>query len=104
MVIKFNNRYLEALAKGEEKGKQRYSAEVVTMFKKRLKMIGLAKDSNDLRAFKSLHFELLQGEKKGRHYSIRINDKYRLEFSIEKNKGIIIEEIVIIEHLSNHYK
>jgi proteic killer suppression protein len=104
MLIKFNNKYLEALAKGEEKGKQRYSAEVVVIYKKRLKMISLAKDSNDLRAFKSLHFELLRGNKRDRRYSIRINDKYRLEFSIGRNKGIIIEEIIIIEDLSNHYK
>jgi proteic killer suppression protein len=64
----------------------------------------LANNFSDLRAFKSLHFELLHGAKKEWRYSIRINDKYRLEFSIEKNKGIIIEEIVIIEDLSNHYK
>lgn len=104
MVIKFNNKYLEALAKGAVKGKQRYSAEVVIMYRKRLKMISLAKGTSDLRTFKSLHFELLQGDKKDQRYSIRINDKYRLEFSIEKGRGIIIEEIIVIEDLSNHYK
>lgn len=39
---------------------------------------------------------LLKGDKQ-QGYSIRINDKYRLEFSIEKDKGIIIEEIIVIE-------
>lgn len=103
MVIRFNSKYLEALAQEDPKGKPRYSAEVITMFRKRLLLISMAENTNDLRALKSLHFELLKGSKQAR-YSIRINDKFRLEFSIEKEKGIIIEEIIVIEDLSNHYK
>lgn len=47
-------------------------------------------------------FEALKGDKKGL-YSIRVDLKYRLEFSIEKDE-IALQEIVMIEDLSNHYR
>ncbi|HSV11533.1 MAG TPA: type II toxin-antitoxin system RelE/ParE family toxin, partial [Hanamia sp.] len=83
--------------------KMRYSSEVVKMYRKKLVILENARDSRDLRMFKSLHFERLTGNKLGL-YSIRVNDKYRLEFLINNEMDIVIEEIIIIEELSNHYK
>lgn len=103
MKVYFNNRYLEELAGSEPKGKSKYSLEVVTMYRKKLVILGNVKNSSELRAFKSLHFERLQGDKLGL-YSIRVNEKFRLEFSINKEINIIIEEVIVIEDLSNHYK
>jgi len=37
-------------------------------------------------------------------YSIRVNEKYRLEFLINEEMDVVIEEIIVIEDLSNHYK
>lgn len=103
MKIYFNNKYLEELVAADPKGKKRYSTEVVTMYRKKLVILGNVMNSNELRAFKSLHFERLQGDKLGL-CSIRVNEKYRLEFSLKKEMDIVIEEIIVIENLSNHYK
>lgn len=103
MKIYFNNKYLEELAASEPKGKRKYSLEVVIMYRKKLVILGNVKNSSELRAFKSLHFERLKGGKLGL-YSIRVNEKYRLEFSVNKEMDIVVEEIIIIEDLSNHYK
>lgn len=103
MKIYFNNKYLEELAESKPKGKMRYSLEVVTTYRKKLIILGNVRNSSELRAFKSLHFERLTGDKLGL-YSIRVNDKYRLEFLLNKEMDIVIEEIIVIEDLSNHYK
>lgn len=52
--------------------------------------------------YKSLNFEALKGDRKGL-FSIRINKRYRLEFRIGNNY-IQLEEIILIEELSNHYQ
>ena len=52
--------------------------------------------------FNSLHFEALQGDKDGR-FSIRVDLKYRIEFtlnSLDEEPVIVICNIV---ELSNHY-
>jgi len=103
MKIYFNNKYLQQLAESQPKGKMQYSSEVVTMYRKKLRILGNVKNSNELRAFKSLHFERLTGDKLGL-YSIRVNEKYRLEFLINEEMDVVIEEIIVIEDLSNHYK
>ncbi|HEY5463474.1 MAG TPA: type II toxin-antitoxin system RelE/ParE family toxin [Hanamia sp.] len=103
MKIYFNNKYLEELAESEPKGKKKYSLEVVNMYRKKLVILGNVRNSSELRAFKSLHFERLRGDKSGL-YSIRVNEKYRLEFFLNKEMDIIVEEIIVIDDLSNHYK
>ena len=103
MKVYFNNKFLEELAVGEPKGRRKYSQEVVTMYRKKLIILGNVRNSSELRAFKSLHFEHLRGDKLGL-YSIRVNEKYRLEFLLNKEMDIIVVEIIIIEDLSNHYK
>lgn len=103
MKVYFNNKYLEELAQSKPQGKMRYSSEVITMYRKKLVILGNVRNSSELRMFKSLHFERLSGDKLG-IYSIRVNEKYRLEFSLNKERDIVIEEIIVIEDLSNHYK
>jgi proteic killer suppression protein len=56
----------------------------------------------ELSKFRGLNFEALKGDKKS-VYSIRVDDGYRLEFSLDSDM-IVLTEIVIIEELSNHYK
>jgi|JI102314DRNA_FD_contig_31_4056075_length_494_multi_2_in_0_out_0_1 plasmid maintenance system killer protein len=98
MQIKFNNAYLELLFQGLDIGKPKYSAEVIKKFKKTIQIIQYVVSVNDLYNFKGLHFEkLLNG-----YYSVRVDRKYRLEFVIEKDE-LTIQDIVVIEELSNHY-
>lgn len=51
----------------------------------------------------SLHYEHLHGDKEGLS-SVRINDKYRIEFTETVEDGQEIATIVNIEELSKHYK
>ena len=63
------------------------------MYRKKLVTFSNVRNSNELRVFKSLHFERLSGDKLGL-YSIRVNEKYGLEFLRNKEKDIVIEEIM----------
>ncbi|WP_413669870.1 type II toxin-antitoxin system RelE/ParE family toxin [Mucilaginibacter sp. Mucisp86] len=83
-------------------GKSPFPDEVIKAFKKRLYQIRQAKNTADLRAIKSLHFEKLKGKKYEGKYSIRLNISYRLIFRIENNE-ITRLEIICIEEINNHY-
>lgn len=103
MIIKFNNEYLEHLAKNDKiKGKPRYDIEVIHKYKRALKILQVMPSSIGLRNLRSLNFEALKGNLKG-YYSVRVDYKYRLVFTIEKDV-ITVAEIIVIEDLSNHYQ
>lgn len=104
MVIKFRTSYLEKLFEGKPvPGKPRYSGDVVTKFKKTILMLQYLDSINELKKLKGLNFEALKGNFKG-YYSVRINIQYRLIFSIEKDKSVVVKEILVIEDLSKHYE
>jgi len=102
MDIKFNNIYLEALAKDEVKGKPKYNKDVVTKFKKTLKILQQMPNTKSLWRLNSLGFESLKGDRKG-YFSVRVDYHYRLIFEIEQDT-ISIREILIINELTNHYQ
>ena len=103
MIIKFNDEYLERLAKDDKiKGKPKYDAEVVLKYKKTLKILQVMPHTTGLRNLRSLNFEALRGELKG-YYSVRVDYRYRLLFTIEKDL-VTITEIIVIEDLNNHYQ
>jgi proteic killer suppression protein len=58
---------------------------LVRAFRMRMQQIRDAAHENDLRAFKSLHFEKLKGDRR-HQYSIRLNAQFRLLFEIEKGE------------------
>ena len=74
--------------------KHRFQPDVV---KKYIKVV------EDLFPFNSLNYEKLSGDKEGIE-SVRVNDKYRLEFQTEKVEGAIVVTICNILELSNHYQ
>jgi len=103
MEVYFTNTNLEKLYAGlPVTGKLKYSNQVIEKFKAKVEILRNVESSNELKNFRSLNFEALKGDKKGL-YSIRVDLKYRLEFTIEKNK-IKLSEIIFIDNLSNHYK
>jgi len=79
------------------KGAEDYPDFIVNSFFRKISQIKRAKNENDLRALKSNHFEKLKG--KDNLYSIRLNDQYRLEFSILESS----EKELFIKRISNHY-
>ncbi len=103
MVIKFNSEYLELLATGEKvKGKPRYDAEVILKYRKTLKKLEVMPNTAGLKQLRSLNFEALKGDLFGL-YSVRVDYRYRLLFTIEKDL-LTITEIIVIEDLNNHYQ
>ena len=94
----FKNAYLEDLYQGKEKGKPIYNPTIIKKFKQKIQILLQVDNVSEIYNFKSLHFEKLSN---GLH-SIRIDKKYRLEFSIEKDEIYFID-ILMIEELSNHY-
>lgn len=103
MIIKFENVYLENLyCDKSNKGKPKYSQNVILKFKRTVLTLEQVDNTTQLRQFRSLNFEALKGNKKGL-YSVRVNKQYRLEFKIE-NDTITLSEIILIEDLSKHYE
>ena len=103
MILRFNDEYLEHLAKDEKiKGKSKYDLEVILKYRKTLKILQVMPNTVGLRNLRSLNFEALKGDLKG-YYSVRVDYKYRLLFTIEKDL-ITISEIIVIEDLNNHYQ
>ena len=105
MIVTFNEVYLEKLyTKGETGIKRlRFQPQIVRGYQKGIKFLIQAKRKEDLFPFKSLHFEALHGDKEGR-FSIRANDQYRIEFTLEETDDEPIVTICNIMELSNHYK
>jgi proteic killer suppression protein len=102
MEIKIHDAHLSELAKKDFKGKSKFPQEVVTKFRFRINQIKSAKNTKDLRAIGSLHFEKLKAKEFEGKYSIRVKDGYRLIFGIE-NEVITGLEIIHVDNLTNHY-
>lgn len=105
MIVTFNEDYLEKLyTKGETGIKRlRFQPQIIRGYQKGIKFLIQAKRKEDLFPFKSLHFEALHGDKEGR-FSIRANDQYRIEFTLEETDDEPVVTICNIMELSNHYK
>lgn len=105
MIVTFEEVYLKELY---EKGvasdkKHRYQPSIVKRYKNCINYLKQAKRKEDLYPIVSLHFEALIGDKKGR-FSVKVNDKYRVEFTIDENIEQPVLSICNIVELSNHYK
>jgi len=104
MIIRFNNDYLQNIYEDKPViGKPFYGTDVIEKFKKTVLKLQFASNTNVLRKFRGLNFEALKGKLSG-YYSVRVDRKYRLIFSIEKDNSIAISEIIVIEELSKHYE
>ena len=89
------------LAKLYESGKglSDYPPEVVAAFQRRLATIAAATSEQDLYGLAALHYEKLQGRRRGQR-SMRLHDRWRLIVAIEEDmQG---QSMVILE-ISNHY-
>ena len=104
MIVKFKNLYLQKIFEGSEiSGKPKYENIVITKFKKTVLKLALAENIKEIKLQKGLNFEGLKGDRKG-YFSVRVDSKYRLIFTVEKDGKIEIKEIIMIHELSNHYK
>lgn len=105
MVVTFEEEYLRQLyEKGECRDKKhRYQPDIVRRYQKAIRFLLAASSIEALWPIRSLNYEVLTGDKAGRA-SIRVNDKYRVEFTVTENADEPMLTICNIVELSNHYK
>ena len=105
MKVTFNEEYLEELYTRGKSGnkKYRFQPQIVRGYQKAVKFLIQAQRIEDLFPFKSLHFEALHGDKEGR-FSVKANDQYRVEFSVEESDDEPVVTICNVLELSNHYR
>lgn len=105
MFIEFDKDYLRELYMNGKTGdkKHRYQPEVIKSYQKAVFLLSSANAVEDLFRNNALNYETLKGDKKGVS-SVRINRRYRLEFTV---RDVMNEQIVTVCRLldiSNHYK
>lgn len=105
MEIHFDKEYLRQLyetGKTSDK-KHRFQPQIVARYQLRVKVLEQASGIEELFTLHSLHYEVLKGDKAGIS-SIRVNDQYRLEFTVRQIESDTIVTLCRILDLSNHYK
>lgn len=104
MIVTFDKVYLQELyeiGKTSDK-KHRYQPDIVKRYQQRIKILESAPQIETLFQLNSLNYEVLEGDKAGIS-SIRVNDKYRIEFTVSYQEEPVVTICNILE-LSNHYK
>ncbi len=105
MIVTFEQEYLRDLyetGKTTDK-KHRFQPDVVKRYRERIKTLETSMRVEDLFPINSLNYEVLKGDKRGIS-SIRVNNRYRIEFTVRDNSVEPIVTICNILELSNHYK
>ena len=104
MVVAFEKEYLRDLYEtGKSDKKHRFQPDIVKRYKRGIDYLKQARNEEELFLLPSLHYEVLKGDKAGVS-SIRVNDQYRIEFTVEQVSEPIVVTICNIIELSNHYK
>ena len=104
VIVTFDQAYLKELydqGKTSDK-KHRFQPDIVKRYQQRIKTLEAAPRIETLYQIKSLNYEVLSGDKAGIS-SIRVNDKYRIEFTVSLLDNPVVTICNILE-LSNHYK
>lgn len=105
MEINFDKEYLRQLyeeGKTTDK-KHRFQPSIIARYQMRIKALEQARSIEELYPIRSLHYEVLKGDKAGIS-SIRVNDRYRIEFTVKQVSAETVVTICNILELSNHYK
>ncbi len=105
MVVTFEEEYLRQLyedGKCKDK-KHRYQPDIVRRYQKAIRFLIAASSIEALWPIKSLNYEVLTGDK-AELSSIRVNDQYRIEFTVTQTSDEPILTIYNVVDLSNHYK
>ena len=105
MEIRFEKEYLRELyetGRTSDK-KHRFQPNIISRYQLRIKTLEQAGGIHELYDINSLNYKVLVGEKAGVS-SIRVNDQYRIEFTVEETAYDPVVTICNILELSNHYK
>jgi len=74
-----------ALIETDQAAATRLPVSVIKSARRKLTVLRAATDDRSLRKWKSLHYEQLKGDRDGRR-SIRLNDQYRMVFTLDTSK------------------
>lgn len=105
MIVTFEYDYLKALyesGRSPDK-KPRFQPDIIRRYQKSINFLITSSSIEALWTIQSLRYEVLNGDKAGLS-SIRVNDQYRVEFSVTLNEKEPILTICNVVELSNHYK
>ncbi|MBD5321060.1 MAG: addiction module killer protein [Bacteroides sp.] len=105
MIVTFEEDYLKILyEEGRSVGeKHRFQPDIIRRYQKAINFMKGASCIESLWQIRSLKYEVLSGNKAGLS-SVRVNDQYRVEFSVTLNEKEPILTICNVVELSNHYK
>lgn len=104
MIVTFEKDYLRELYEtGKGDKKHRFQPDIVKRYRKRIDTLRRALNVEELFTVHALNYEVLKGDKAGIS-SIRVNDQYRIEFTVSNQESETIVYICNILELSNHYK
>lgn len=105
MIVSFEYDYLRILyeeGRSPDK-KHRFQPDIIRRYQKAINFLKGASCIEALWPIRSLNYEVLTGDKSGRS-SVRINDQYRVEFTVSENELEPVLTICNVVELSNHYK
>lgn len=105
MIVTFEHEYLRVLY---EEGrsfdkKHRFQPDIVRRYQKAINFLKGASCIEALWPIRSLRYEVLSGDKAGRS-SVRVNDQYRVEFTVSQIDKEAVLTVCNVVELSNHYK
>ena len=101
MIVTFEKDFLRVLYEtGKIDKKHHYQPDIVKRYQKCIGILKRALNVEELYAIHSLNYKVLKGDKEGIS-SIRVNDKYRIEFSISEHDTETIVYICNILDLNN---
>lgn len=95
MEVLFADPVLELL-ETDEAGKTKLPVPVIKSARRKLTVLRAATDDRSLRNWKSLHYEKLKGDRAGLR-SVRLNDQYRMVFSLDESTNPQTITILAIE-------
>lgn len=99
MDVEYEDKRAEHAVNGRIK-KAKLPIAVIARLQEKILFIGSAFDERDLINWRSLHFEPLEGDRKGEH-SIRLNDQWRLCFRIEYRDE---RTIIVVTSVEDYHK
>lgn len=105
MIVTFEHHYLRTLyeeGRSSDK-KHRFQPDIIRRYQKAINFLKGSSSIEALWKIHSLNYEVLTGDKAGRS-SVRVNDQYRIEFTVSMNDNEPILTVCNVVELSNHYK
>ncbi len=105
MIVTFEEVYLQELYEYGKTSdqKHRFQPDIVKRYQRCIDYLLDAIKVEDLFFINSLNYEKLKGDKQGIS-SIRVNNKYRIEFTVRDSAEEPIVTVCNVIELSNHYK